>query len=35
MPQETIMIVGAVVGVFSFFAVVLAFSDMTWNRTRR
>ena len=35
MPQETMMIVGAVIGVFSFFAVVLAFSDMTWNRTRR
>lgn len=32
MPQETLIAIGAVVAVFAFFAVVLAYSDATWDR---
>ena len=35
MPAETLLVVAAIVAVFGFFAAVLTFSDMTWDRQRR
>jgi hypothetical protein len=35
MPTETIVVVAAVMAAFVFFAVVLAYSDMTWSKTPR
>ena len=31
MPAETAIVVGAIIGVFAFFAFMVAYGDMTWR----
>lgn len=35
MPFETIVVVAAVLATFTFFAGVLTYSDLTWNKRRK
>lgn len=35
MPVETLVAIAAILSVFGFFAAVVAFSDMTWDGSRK
>lgn len=35
MPAETVVVVAVVLVAFAFFAGMLTYADMTWNRNRR